>query len=165
MKTDRSGGSESVGAEVAGDADAILSSQGKAKAAPALRKTVLREIRLDMISSFSIGSGNWEDKSRLKAGCSQDWLPHKKSFDHHWDRPLWGRRRRGFHCYVTALTVAEGHTQYYFMHQGARAVVILAERLRQLRDRAAISILQAASQGVSEHFAAQLAQEVVFLIH
>src|SRR5580700_11368219 len=86
-------------------------------------------------------------------------------FDYHWDRPLWGWRGRSFHCYITALTVAEGHTQYYFMHQGARAVVILAEGLRQLRNRAAISILQAASQGVSEHFAAQLAQEVVFLIH
>jgi hypothetical protein len=53
MNTERNGGSERVGAVAAGDADAILSSHGKANAAPAPRKTVLREIRLDMIGSFS----------------------------------------------------------------------------------------------------------------
>src|SRR4051794_4582242 len=50
MNTDRSGGSESVDALPVGAADVMVSSQGSARAAPAPRKTVRREILLDIVS-------------------------------------------------------------------------------------------------------------------
>jgi hypothetical protein len=50
MKTERSGGSERDSGDVA--AAAVFSSHGRARVAPAARRTVLREIVLDIFNPF-----------------------------------------------------------------------------------------------------------------
>jgi hypothetical protein len=87
MKTERSGGSERVGAEAAGDADAILSSQGKANAPPAPCKTVLREIRLDMIRSFLMLEIRIRTRSHECELGTHECVRHE-FLDYYWDHML-----------------------------------------------------------------------------
>src|SRR4051812_27136844 len=104
MNTMRKGGSDSV-VDVAGAPDAIDSSHGNAKAAPAPRSTDLREILLELIGH-----------------SPSDWS-RTGSFDHHRTcAPGRGRRRR-LDGDLASLTVAERNREHDFANQRPRAVV------------------------------------------
>src|SRR5207253_610731 len=92
MNTERNGGSESVRALPDGAADVMVSSQGRASAAPAPRKTVRREILLDI-------------------SLSPRRLPCLTLFDHHWARSFWTGRRR-FDSYGASLAVSKGRAEH-----------------------------------------------------
>src|SRR4051812_5123033 len=141
MNTERNGGSESRKASPDGAADVMVSSQGRARAAPAPRNTVLREILLDI------------SLSPCRLSCLI-------SFDHHWARSFWARRRR-FHDYGAALAIPEGRAEYDFANECSCAVLIFLQGLGQMLNRATISILQIASERVAEHFAGKVPKKLL----
>src|SRR3981081_4482171 len=102
MNTDRSGGSESVDALVAGAAGVIRASQGRASAAPAPRNTVLREIR------FAI------------------FLTPYLLYDHR-TLPL-RRRRRGGNRHHATLAIPERGAQHNLTDHRPRPVFVLLQR-------------------------------------
>src|SRR4051812_48376363 len=141
MNTERNGGSESRKASPDGAAELMVSSQGRARAAPAPRKTVLREILLDI------------SLSPCRLSCLI-------SFDHHWARTFWARRRR-FHDYGAALAIPEGRAEHHFTNECSCAVLIFLQRLGQMLNSATVSILQIASESVSEHFAGEVPKKLL----
>src|SRR5205809_951633 len=108
MKSMRNGGSGRVAAVSAGAPDAMVSSHGRAIAAPAPRNTECREIL----------QGRIEDYPSECSGSAG-------SFDHHGTgASRWGRRRR-LDGDLTSLAVAEWNAEHDFANQRSCAVVIL----------------------------------------
>src|SRR4051794_41555857 len=138
MKTMRSGGSASRPAVSAVALGAMVSSHGRASAAPAPRNTDRREILLELIGLSPFD---------LAGTCG--------SFDHH--RAGASRRgRRRFYSDLASLAVAERNAEHDLADQRSRAVVTFLQAVGEPLDGAAIAILQTASEGVAEQLAGEL---------
>src|SRR5689334_8543553 len=136
MKTMRSGGSARVVAVVsAGEPAAMVSSHGRAIAAPAPRNTDLREILLELIGLSP-------------SGCSE----RVESFNHHRAGATRRRRRRRFDRDLAPLAVAERNAEDDFTDQCPGAVVVFLQAVREPLDGAAIAVLEAATERVPEQF-------------
>src|SRR4051812_15263264 len=109
MKTMRNGGSASRPALSTGAPGAMVSSHGRASAAPAPRNTDRREILLELIGLSPLA---------FSGTCG--------SFDHH--RAGAARRgRRRFDGDMASLAVAERNAERDFADQRSRAVVIFLQ--------------------------------------
>src|SRR5262249_28890422 len=136
----------------AGAADATDSSQGRANTAPAPRSTDRRVILSGM------GSLHPDVIQTLS-------LHYHCSLHYHRGDTLRGRWRGGFQRDLPALAVAERSTHHHFPYQRTAAILVLLQGVGQTLDCAAIAVLEAAAEGVTQHLSGQVAHKVVLPAH